>query len=507
MKHTLLISLLFFLAFVPLPAQPPADNSPACSCRENFDWMRQKITNNYAGYQDKVNPQTRPALDVLTQELSRQTEQAADTACLRIMGAWLGFFKDGHLQISNKGGSIPTAPTKPEEVRARFANEPQIALTEAQAKQIFDKKAEKTMPIEGIWRNTEGTYRVAIVSVPVGSNQVGGYAAVILKADSIWWMPGQIKFNLSLPDGKIFKADYFMRDHSRNVQKAFTDGKVLTISTLGLWRKEYPEAVGDEAMANFQSPFDPAGGVPSSKFELKKLDEQTLLLRIPTFNHELRHITDSLLAANKSLLASMPNLIVDVRNNGGGSDISYSKVLPYLYTNPIQVMGTQRWATQDNADKYKLMQHDKNYPTSTRMYAKKTEKKMRRHSGVFLKGKNSTRKMKQVMPYPQKVAVLVNGRCASSCEQFVLAAVQSKKVTLIGSATFGVLDYGNMHFMQYPCQKWTLGWATSRSNRIEAGQGIDNVGIQPQVEPGADAKDWVEFARVYLKSASNNSKN
>lgn len=493
-------NMKYFPLFLALLSQAPALAQQPCNCRENFEWMQQKITTNYAGYRDKATAQTQPALQALGTTLLAQTEQATDSTCLRLMREWLRFFKDGHLQIaSGGGGGGPTAEPKPEDIRERFVAEPSIPMTEHRAKQLLDQRGEKTTPVEGIWQNREGTYRVAVLSMPLGSGQVTGYAAVILKADSVWWVPGQIKFNLSLGKGGYHDAEYFMRDHSMNRQQAFTDGKVLAFKNIGEWHKTYPETVSDEALARFASPFAPPGGVASEKFELKKLDDQTLLLRIPTFDHNLRHITDSLLAAHADLLAHTPHLVIDLRNNGGGSDVSYAKVMPYLYTQPFQVIGTQHFATTDNAEKYRLLQSDKNYPVGTRMYAKRMEKKMLRQPGTLLNGKNSTRKMKRVQPYPQKVAVLVNGGCASSCEQFVLAARQSKKVTLIGTATAGVLDYGNMHHMAYPCKKWELGWATSRSMRIDAGQGIDNVGVAPQVQPGAEVRDWLEFAQRYLK--------
>ncbi len=491
--HSALPCLLILLA------QVSAFSQQSCDCRENFEWMQQKIATNYAGYRDKATAQTQPALDALSTQLLAQTEQAADTTCLRLMGEWLRFFRDGHLQIANNaGGSQPEEP-KPEDIRARFTAEPSISMTERRAKQLLDQRGEKATPVEGIWQNMDGTYRVVVLPTPLGAEQFRGYSAVILKADSVWWMPSQIKFNLSLAKSGYHEAEYFMRDHSANQHQAFTDGKVLEIKGVGRWRKVYPEAVSDDAVARFPSPYAPPGGVVSTKFELKKLDDQTLLLRIPTFDHNLRHITDSLLAAHADLLARTPNLIIDLRNNGGGSDVSYSKVMPYLYTQPVQVAGTQQFATVDNAEKYRLLQHDKNYPRSTRQYAKRMEKKMLRHPGTLLKGKNSTKKMKIVRPYPQKVAVLINGGCGSSCEQFVLAAKQSKKVTLIGSPTAGVLDYGNMHHMAYSCKKWRLGWATSRSMRIDAGQGLDNVGIVPQLQPDVEVRDWVEFALNYLK--------
>ena len=51
---------------------------------------------------------------------------------------------------------------------------------------------------------------------------------------------------------------------------------------------------------------------------------------------------------NKELILKTPNLIIDIRNNGGGSDRSYTELLPILYTNPIRKVGVELLSTSLN---------------------------------------------------------------------------------------------------------------------------------------------------------------
>ena len=46
-----------------------------------------------------------------------------------------------------------------------------------------------------------------------------------------------------------------------------------------------------------------------------------------------------------------------------------------------------------------------------------------------------------VMPRPARIGIIVDGSCASSTEQFLLAAEQSDKVTVFGARTAGAVDF------------------------------------------------------------------
>ena len=470
-KH-LLIAVLFCLSTANLFAQD-------CSCTQNFEFAARKLEVNYSGFRDKVNDQTRTAYNEHTRRFREHAAQTtSDTACFNLIYRWTKFFNDQHVQMDY------FAPQEsPETVRAQYANTENIPTNEAEVRAYLD--ATDRGPLEGIWEMEGGNYRVALLPRK-GQNRV--FAGIILRADSVYWMPGQIKFELTQTGQGTYDARFFMRDHSERSAQTTLVGHFLQMDQLSTWQKVYP-GTGELVQ-------------PGKKhvFSLSQLDDQTVLLVVPTMNDKVRRELDSLIKAEKKLLESTPNWIIDCRNNGGGSDITYSPLLPYLYTKQVKLHNMQLWATADNADKFEILSKDMDFPKKYRRQFAKQARKMNRHLGEWVGKKGSrTNKRKKATPMPRKVAILINGNCASSCEQFILFAEQSDKVVLVGDNTGGVLDYGNLHNLTFPCYKWQLWYPTSRSNRVAEGKGIDNIGIAPAVKVPEGTTDWVAFAQGVME--------
>lgn len=465
------------LLFLLLPAFA---STQSCPCTEQFDWLRQKLALNYSGYRDKVTPQNQAEFDRHTAGFQAKVAAAtSDTACLRLLTDWARWFRDGHVQLNYKGGPDTDDPAT---IRKRYADWEKIALTETEARAYLDQPGRD--PVEGIYQIAGGNYRVAIVRNVTLQRD---FVAVILKADSVWWMPGQVKFELKQTEPGTFSSRFYMRDHSERNPTATYDAGKLEFTELGPWHKQYPGT--------------PSLPAKPQIYTLARLDSQTLLLTVPTMNETVRLELDSLVKANAALLERTPNLIIDCRNNGGGSDVTFYPLRPYVYSGNVKGYKMQIYATDDNIDKYEKLRHSKDFPKKYRLYFSHIAKKMRRHKGEFssLYGE-ATQKFKQVKAYPQRVALLINGNCASSCEQFVYYAEQSNRVTLIGQNTAGILDYGNLHNLDFPCGKFGLLYPTSRSCRVDIGKAIDGVGIPPDVRVDEKEKDWVRFATEYLKT-------
>ncbi|RZK55754.1 MAG: hypothetical protein EOO59_10315, partial [Hymenobacter sp.] len=196
---------------------------------------------------------------------------------------------------------------------------------------------------------------------------------------------------------------------------------------------------------------------------------------------------------------------LDVRGNGGGSDGSYRSLAPYLYTGPVEVVGLQLLSTAENNRKYSgelyphMSAHEKRY------YAR-LRRRLDARLGQFVNqaGRRPSRffRVKRGQQHPEvtRVAILQNKGCGSTTEQFLLLARQSRKTTSFGTNSYGALDYANMQFAPLPCYSLRLGWATSRSFRLQRGEGIDNVGIAPTVRLDPAAPDMVERVRAYYRA-------
>ena len=471
-----------------LPALSRAQTAPAtdCGCPQNFRAMQQLIEVNYAGYRDKVTAATRPRLDSLTAAVRAQADTAHAANCGVVLYKWLTFFHDKHMGVQNNAGPRVDSAA----VRARYASAPRLPWTRASFRAYLDDPAQPKRALEGIWRDGGGGgYVVGIVAAGPA-----GYQGFVLKADSLYWLPGQVKFAFADPAaGSVsatpVSATYYMRNHSvesRPVQ--VTSDGVLNLN--GPWYRVYPRPVSGPAAARLHS--------------FQMLDDTTALYRIGSFGDEYRPRIDSITKANAANLARTKLLILDVRDNGGGSDGSYRSLAPYLYTGPVQEVGIELWSTALNNSKYSTQLYPDMTPAEKKEYAD-LRRKLDARQGQFVNpdGKKEVSifrvKRSQQHPALRRVAVLQNRYSGSTTEQFLLLARQSRKTTSFGENSYGTLDYSNLQFAPLPCYSLRLAWPTSRSFRIRRGELIDNIGVAPTVRLDPAAPDMVEQVRAYYR--------
>lgn len=336
--------------------------------------------------------------------------------------------------------------------------------------------------VEGIYYYFDSSYKIAVVK---SKNEFRDYAGVILSSKYNQWRPGQVKLELKKKNDSLFRVFLYMRDHSYHPQMYFFSGSSFDG---GNWKKL---AAKEETAKNSFSDF--------KKVQAKKLSDSTFYIQIGTFNLSNAKAIDSIITANKTTLETTPNLIIDVRQNGGGGDAAFQPLMPYLYTGPIIGDGNEVYATSDNIKRWEEVTKSPDLPQSVKEEIMNMVKDMKAKPGGFVvSAKDDTFTMGKTTLYPKKVVILINKRCASTTEEFLLAARQSSKVTLMGEHTSGTLDYSNILTAESPCSDIEFGYSSTRSNRVAKGNGIDNIGIKPAIllSPG---KDWVEEARKYLE--------
>lgn len=474
-----IVALLLLFITAQAAAQP-------CDCSAAFSFAVQKIETNYAGFRDKVNKETAPAYNALTDSLrqqARQPQNQTEGNCIELIRTWKAYFKDGHVQAFTRSSA---ASANADSIRQLYKNSEKVAMTEAAFKAYLQK--EKNLhPMEGWWRNEDGGYKVGLIK------QDAVLKAFVLKADSVYWMPGQVKMKL-YADGNSWRTDYYMGNHSLQQKNVTVNDahNMFTIDGVGLWLKL------DDTGAILNKQYYAGSGV----VRLEKRSDQTVLLVIRSFNEGYRQLIDSLLTANHALLTSSSNLIIDVRGNGGGSDYSFYPLLKYLYTHPYQRVTSQTLCTPDNIDRYRRLAGMDVFTKEERESFVKRAADMEQHkdsfwssSPVYIDAEPQT-----AFSFPKKVAVIVDGGCASTTEQFLLDGVaNSNKTKIYGVPTAGVLDYANMDNCVIPNTGMNIGYATSRSRRVDLGKGIDNVGVQPHVPIGKEVADWVQFVQQDLE--------
>ena len=507
-----MLRLAPLLASILLPAVAFAQqpDSTRCDCARELSWASAQLARNYAGFADKVTPATRPAYDSLLTALGADAARATTTAeCDGVLARWVAWFRDNHVSVTRPrpataGAATPAgAATDTVAIRARFASWERLDLgDEAAVRARLDAAGERRDPIEGIWVSADGRYRAAVVRAPATSAaSPRDFAMVILRADSVWWMPGQVKASIARDSAGVYATRFYMLDHSERPWEARPSANALAFSGGAPWLRRWPAdgASGDTIdLARFRASLN-------ARFDAREVAPGTVVVNVPTFNDPAA--MDSLWARHGALIRGAERLVIDVRGNGGGSDYNFREFLPLLYTDPVTSPANWVYSTDENLAAELALAADTTLPAGQRKQIAANAKAARGRRGAdgWWRGTSDVYRAKR-LALPREVAIVQDGGCASSCEGFLMRARQSRKVTTYGTSTAGVFDYGNVRQFRDPCGTLVLHHPTTRSGWLPQ-MAIDNVGIPPQVRIPPDALFTVEWVlhRMGMAAARPNN--
>ncbi|PHV26829.1 hypothetical protein CSQ93_17555 [Janthinobacterium sp. BJB426] len=278
---------------------------------------------------------------------------------------------------------------------------------------------------------------------------------------------------------------------------------------LGMWRKSHlyvkPGSVQEIAKPAPARPNVASQAAPSKEPALQILSDATVLLSLPSFHDPYRAAVAALLDTHRAVLAARPNWIIDVRRNAGGSDSTYAPLLQWISSDEMVSVGAEWLSTPANiASQEKICALVAPGDQDCIDFATQAVKQMRTvKPGDYVPQENDelisyARVSAQEPRRPTRVAVLMDSECASSCEEFLLAARQSFHVKLIGRNSEGALDYSNLRLHALPSGVRELQYATSRSARLPHLQ-VDLGGIMPDIylpPPKDEAGRAQEIVRV-----------
>jgi len=435
---------------------------------------------NYAGFKDKVNPTTRQYYDSLTRAYTTLAKANKNPVyCLVMLKEWLRFFNDGHVQVQAVQAASGTDTTG---LAERMQHTEMISLSPEKLQQLRNNDNGE----EGIYRSlNDSTYTIAIVK---DSNEFRDFAGVILSARNDLWRPGQVKLEIQKPRlNPYYSTIAYNLYHVPGLREFTFSG---TSFDGGAWTKVARTEVTPPPGKNL---------FVYKKVAARKLTDSTLYLQVGTFNLTNAKAIDSVIRANEPLLKTMPYLVIDLRHNSGGGDNAYHPLLPWLYTGPVYSSGIQLYATPDNIKRDQANADDPALPEAVRNDIRSDIRLMQQHVGELVAaGGDDTLKPEKIEPNPRRIVLLTDENCASSTEEFIFAARQSTKVTIMGRHTYGALEPSNWLVAPSPCPDITFHYSSTRSSRIDKGQGIDGTGIKPGIELPENI-DWIEAARKYLE--------
>jgi Peptidase family S41 len=352
-----------------------------------------------------------------------------------------------------------------------------------------DQAIRKGDGIAGYWIDDHADFVVAITRNKENNKIVEGYA---VESRNKFYTGKKI---FSFPDTKSKKRiiDFIIPDgnYRQAAWMTFTGPDEFQVGHYSRWRK-----IGKYKMGTLS-----AIKVYDYTASAQVIDTGILLFRIPEHSDENIAIMDSLVDAYKDQLSKAELLIIDIRNDPGGTPRVHSRLLPYVYTNPIvrgqgytfiseELIGYERFSLRS-------MDSSQNPQAFQKQKAHIDTLVARKGTLSFLSGKTMTQD--SVYENPRRVAILANYACMSAAEVMLLAMRQSKKVTIFGENTAGATDNLDYFPIKAPSGKNLLFIPSFRISPIKEYGNYSKTGIVPDVLISKHEKNWVEFVIKYFE--------
>lgn len=451
-----------------------------CNCEQALNQLIEKVESDYPGFKEKT---TYPLIYSNFKEgLKTKSQNIEEKDCLELLRTYLGYFKDGHINLTKTDEEVEE-PVQTEEKESKTYSKMDINLKK------FNKHISSTTDeLEGVWQS--GSYKVGIIK------KDNDYQAFIIESANESWKANEVKFSLKT-DGK---ANYYMGDHSlREDNYELFDGAILSFkNTKSVFLKESPKPTLTEN--EIQMRMNEIEG-----FYFKKLTDKTVLLRLSAFDYFYVERIEKLIDANINLIENCENFIIDVRDNNGGTDNAYEKLLPYICTNSIRSLGTDYLVTPtliDGLQSWLDQTPDEEQYLKDKKMVKGWIALFKDHMGEFVDPDSTDVYITEVefaKHSPEQVIILANRSTASSGEAFLFRMKQSKKVKILGTPSYGALDYASQRYFEFGCTNYQLLLPTWRASRLPD-YPIDNIGVQPDIYLDESVEDWIQFALDYLEN-------
>jgi hypothetical protein len=458
-----------------------------CDCLSEFRFVKQFIEKNHGGFFVNIKTPDESKYKAFTDKLEDAIRSdPSPSRCIVYLKRYIHYLKDHHSNIIPAGRLVnENDPAQLDSFlhSVTFLQRERISIDSAAITRQLARTADT---LEGVYSTPDSVYVVALIR---NQNTRRDYAAVILSTKAKTWRQGQVKFELKKINDSIYERIMYRRDHSGDYDllPAVYGAPVLTG-----WIKWYPVS---SLPKNIQQ-------ISTQLVDFKVLDAQTSMISIRSFDAFRSKQLDSAYRKIIPEILKYPNLIIDVRNNGGGTDANFFALMPLLYTDAITVDMVDTYNTPANRKAYA------DYDSSIRangnrgVFADDLER-VKGHADYSLvpmgSGRSSIRNYRPAENAPTRIAILYNRNCASSCESMLFQAMYSKKTIFVGENSGGYTGYGNVMSIRTPCGN-TLNWTTTVSRKEQA---YEFIGIPPHYRIPANEPDWVAYTQKLLNEGKS----
>ncbi len=447
-----------------------------CSCIKELQFLENKVEHNLPSYYDQVVLQKREK--AYKQHRERIDEIAASitdsSQCIYLTARYISFFRDEHLAINYKDAIYPFSweDNDTAGMRAFFSRE-----------KVYRFPHERMVRVgpEGYWSSRDGKMKVQVIA---NKNALWDYIGLVVIGDKKYWTPGQIKFALKKKAHSDFECIYLSGSRKPTVIQAQLKDSVLNFGRI----TEYYRIAGPDDI-----PVTRPAYTPSGEFEFNELSPETAYLRIPSFDYENTPFIDSLVKTNLPRIVSKRNIIIDVRDNEGGSDRAWQSLLPLVYDKRefISPMASTEFGGPDIIAYYEQHEYENCKTREDSLQDESIIMMLKKHPGEYMPLAFDKGNLDTFYKSPKNVAILMDRWCASSTEGFILAARQNKKVKLYGENTWGMCSYGDWMTVDMPCLPVAVNMPTKKMT-MRNGADYESIGISPDVKLNIGTKDkWI----------------
>lgn len=221
------------------------------------------------------------------------------------------------------------------------------------------------------------------------------------------------------------------------------------------------------------------------EYSFEQIEPNTAYIKLTDFAQEAP--IQKIIQDNQEALKTSENLVIDVRVNHGGNDFFYFSLLDYIFDDNVA------FSTLFAEDENMLTNYtERNYQLwvpELKAYLMQeldddTRDMVEDEIELFEQNRN-----KGLVDVPEDSDFIIEGRstpanvyvlsdysCASSGDTFVSNAKKSPKVTVVGRATMGIIDYMNVVTVDYGDYEFV--YSISKMNQKYATNGI---GIAPDI--------------------------
>ncbi|MGM9969198.1 MAG: S41 family peptidase [Anaeroplasma sp.] len=226
------------------------------------------------------------------------------------------------------------------------------------------------------------------------------------------------------------------------------------------------------------------GIVNENSYFYKAMNDKTLLIRLEDFMNEtaIRQVYEDC----KEYLEKVENLIIDVRNNGGGSDTAFFPLLAYCFpegkmvdsfipeSEPASINYSKRNCESRLEMIDSFFSEGLTDDIKSLVESMKTELIQNMGKGFIAKSDDQ-----QIGIYgkkkPEKIWIITDQGCGSSGDAFVEIMSYSPKVKIIGRPTLGITDYSNCTLATW--DNFQMLYPTSRVSELDKGMGLGHRGV------------------------------